>query len=86
MMNTGSALNQEDDVKEISEEVITEFFKDYSLEDNQYYLWQLFKLSFAGNAGELQPFQRANIATFYERLTEVLPSIIYQHKLKQTAE
>lgn len=79
------ALNQGVDLQQISEEVIAEFFKDYSLEDTQHYLWQLFKLAFSGNAGELQTFQRDNIAVFYERLVDVFPSIIHQHKLKQTA-
>lgn len=83
-MKKTTALNQRVDLQQISEEVIAEFFEDYSLEDTQHYLWQLFKLAFSGNVGELQPFQRDNIAVFFERLVDVLPSIIHQHKLKQT--
>lgn len=82
-MGIDPSLNQEIDLQGISAEVTAEFFDDYSLEDNQHYLWQLFKLAFSGNAGKLKPYQRDNIAMFYERLVDVLPSIIYQHKLIQ---
>jgi hypothetical protein len=55
------------------------FFASYNIDEAHEYLWQLFKLSVAGNAGLLNKKERNNVVSFYENLQDLLMKLGKSH-------
>ena len=60
-------------------DALAEFFDQYSLAESKSMLWHWYKATTTGNFGDLSKIERENMATFYERLNNLLNAV---HALK----
>ncbi|MCD0489785.1 hypothetical protein LPB86_16195 [Pedobacter sp. MC2016-14] len=70
------------ELKAYSENVLTEFFNDYDLEECHNFLWKLLKPSFTGTNSNLNNDDRCSLVSFYERFHELLiaTAILYNER------
>lgn len=54
------------------DEALVEFFDQYSLSESKAMLWNWYKATTTGNFADLEKVERENLATFYERVDNLL--------------
>ena len=58
-----------------SEDIFAEFFDQYDLRSSKAMLWNWFKATTTANYGDLSLVERENLATFYERMDDLMDTV-----------